>query len=227
MCDDAKVQHEQFLDSIVKINKDSFRNFDKETMLLDQFLGAHLMNSKQYESLWLICKFVFTLSHGQSQIERGFNVNKDVLCVNMEKRSLKARRMVYDHMIASKVSVVDFVIKKELLQSCKASHSKYVACLKEKKDDEAAQSVSKKRKLLQEEACSVKRKKMELETIVTSLTTDIERYSVEAGEKEDLVEMKSLLTKANSFRDAVKSKTQTIKDLEIALKKIEEEIQAL
>jgi len=48
-------------------------------------------------------------------------------------------------------------------------------------------------------------RKLELEAVVTSLQKDVESYSIQAGEKEDLMEMKALLTKANSFREAVKT----------------------
>ena len=68
---------------------------------------------------------------------------------------------------------------------------------------------------------------MELETVVSSLQKDIEKYSIKAGEEEDLVEMKALLTKAHSFRETVKAKTETIKGLESASQKLEEEIKAL
>ena len=72
----------EFLDSVVKVNKESFSKFDTDTdSRVDKFLGVYLNSSKEFQSLWLICKFVFTLSHGQSQVVRGFNVNKDVLCV--------------------------------------------------------------------------------------------------------------------------------------------------
>ena len=130
-------------------------------------------------------------------------------------------------MAASKVSVASFVIKKELVQSCKASHSRYIVHMEEIKKKEAAQAGTNKRKLLQEELAIVKRRRLELEAVVTSLQKDIESYSIQAGEKEDLVEMKALITKANSFREAVKTKAETIKDLEDASQKLEKEIKEL
>ena len=38
--------------------------------------------------------FVFTLSHGQSQVEGGFNINDDILVENMHNNSLIAQRIV-------------------------------------------------------------------------------------------------------------------------------------
>ena len=60
-CADSKVQYEEFLDSIVKVNKEFFSKFQTAICRVDQFLGVYLNSSKEFESLWLICKFVFTL----------------------------------------------------------------------------------------------------------------------------------------------------------------------
>ena len=60
----------------------------------------------------MVCKFVFTLSHDQNQVERICSVNKDVFCVNMERILLKTGKMVYDHVISLEAPVISFVIKK-------------------------------------------------------------------------------------------------------------------
>ena len=39
--------------------------------------------------------FIFALSHGQSQVERGLNINKNTLQENLQKKSLVGRRIVY------------------------------------------------------------------------------------------------------------------------------------
>ena len=73
----------------------------------------------------------------------------------------------------------------------------------------------------------VKRKKVELEEVISSLRQDIEEYSIKATEKDNLTEMSTLLTIANSFRDAVKTKLETVKDLDKAASKLEKEIKCL
>ena len=62
--------------------------------------------------------------------------------------------------------------------------------------------MSKQKKAAARGTCNCK-KKIELENLVSTLQDDIEKYSVEARLKEDLKEMKILLTKANSFRELV------------------------
>ena len=145
----------------------------------------------------------------------------------MGQQSLKARRIVYDHLISTDVAVAEFPIKRELIQSCKAAHSRYCANLEQQKDVATKEVVSKKRKLLQEELASVKKKKIDLESVVTSLEKDVERFSREAEKKDNFVEMKAMVTKRNAVMDAVECKRKTIKDLETISKKLDEDIKSL
>ena len=105
------------------------------------------------------------------------------------------------------------------------THSKYTAHLQETRKEKAKEKEGNKRNLLQEELTTVKRKKLELETVVSSLQQDIEKYSIESCEKEDLKEMEALIIKANSFRTTVKEKL-TINDLEKVSQKLEDEIKS-
>ena len=75
---------------------------------------------------------------------------------------------------------------------------------------------------MQEELTTVKRKKLETETLISSPQQDIGKYSIEAGENEDLKEMQALIIKAKSFQTTVKEKLATINDLEKASQKLEE-----
>ena len=75
---------------------------------------------------------------------------------------------------------------------------------------------------MQEELTTVKRKKLETETLISSLQQDIGKYSIEAGENEDLKEMQALIIKAKSFQTTVKEKLAAINDLEKASQKLEE-----
>ena len=51
---------------------------------LDEFLRTYIIGKKCYDDLWKVCQFIFTLSHGQSVVECGFNGNKDALLDNMK-----------------------------------------------------------------------------------------------------------------------------------------------
>ena len=225
-CDSAKAQYEQFVGKEVIAEKEKFCSFNLVEDRLDHFLVL-FVKKPEYKSLWYICKIIFVLSHGQSQVERGFNINKDALAINMERDSLKARRMVYDEMKSTQVKVPDFVIEPGLIQSCKSSHSRYITNLNSKRDEEATKVNSKKRKLLQDELLTVQQKKNELERRIKCLRSDIEDYSIQAGKQEDFEEMRTLLTKANCFRDCVKEKLKSLENLEEATKRLEKEIKSI
>ena len=64
------------------------------------------------------------------------------------KTSLNPRWTVYDHMIFWNINVSEFAVKKELVQSCKAAHSKYTAHLNETKKEKVKEKEGNKRKCL-------------------------------------------------------------------------------
>ena len=52
--------------------------------------------------MWKVFIFIFTLLHGQSQVERGFSVNKEIVIENLHSSSFSAQCIVYDYLKASK-----------------------------------------------------------------------------------------------------------------------------
>ena len=80
--------------------------------------------------MWKICPFIFALSHGQSQVEISFNINKNTLQENLQKKYLVGR-IVYGILIDSDKS--DFVITNELILNYKSVFSKHNELTKEKK----------------------------------------------------------------------------------------------
>ena len=64
--------------------------------------------------MWKICVFIFTLSHGQSQVKRGFNINQNTLQENLQKKSLVGRRIVSNTLIDNGKCAHDFVITMNL-----------------------------------------------------------------------------------------------------------------
>ena len=81
--------------------------------------------NEMYTSLWKVIIFVFTLSHGQAQIKRGFNINADLLVENLTSLSIVAQRSIYDHLSVTKNSPHGIEIKDKLRVSCLNASSKY------------------------------------------------------------------------------------------------------
>ena len=183
---------------------------------LDKFVGVYLHKNNKFQSLWEVCVYVFTLSHGQSQIERGFNTNKEMLVENLQQLSLKSQRIVHDHITSLGVTVDEFVISNELLLNCKTACTKYKSALEDVIKAEVEDAKTKKRKLITEEIQDVKRRKLTLESCIKSLETETEKYYDSVETEYDL----TTLTKANSFKKSAKEKKLTLVELANALIKL-------
>ena len=97
VADMAKFQYNVFQKIVWEKHNSEIDAFDFVEDWLDVFLGKYISDKKE---LWHICKLVFVLSHGQSYVEHGFSVNKELIDTNMKEKSLVARRLFYDKLIS-------------------------------------------------------------------------------------------------------------------------------
>ena len=224
--DTAKEQFDNFLQMVVKCNKNAFANFNKKNDRVDEFLGFYV-NRKVYPDFWYVCKFIFTLSHGQSAVERGFNVNIQTLADNLQDATLISLRTVYDEILHHGGSVRSFPIDNSLLLSCNSAGTRYKNDLEQKKKESGDKDNSLKRKQLGEELSIIKRKKVEMEGLVKELNADADKFISRADTTEDVVELKKLVAKANSFKDSAKKKKNSIVELESTIENMGVELSAL
>ena len=129
------------------------------------------MRIRQYKYMWQICILIFGLSHAQSQVERGFNINKNTLRDNLQKKFLVRRRILYDTLIDSGRSTHDFVITDELILRCKSAFSKYNNELTKKKENTTNTKNNKKKKAVFEQNTEFKRQKISLENCNEKMET--------------------------------------------------------
>ena len=61
-----------------------------------------LASISKYKDLLFAVKFILTLSHGQASVERGFNINANIV-KKMSPESLTAKRIIKGHMLANKL----------------------------------------------------------------------------------------------------------------------------
>ena len=66
-----------------------------------------------------------TLSHGQSSVECGFTVNKQLSIENLKEKSLIALRWVADHMSASEEIPEEVQITRDMSHYVKDASEKY------------------------------------------------------------------------------------------------------
>ena len=65
------------------------------------------------------------LFHGQSEVERGFRVNNQLLVENLKTKFWVALRRIEDHMNFLELSPENFKISNESIKSVKEAHRRY------------------------------------------------------------------------------------------------------
>ena len=139
-----------------------------------------LARNEEFKWFWFVCKIIFTLSHGQSQVERGCNVNKEILVENLQEEPLKGQRIIYNQIQPENIKFKDFKLTNELVNSCKAAHQRYTIALEENKLSVIKNEQKVKRKLIGDEINDVKKRKLDLETCIETLKKDADKLSFEA-----------------------------------------------
>lgn len=98
----------------------NFLNFDIDSARLDVFLMGYMKESVLFNKLVDILKFVLILFHGQSSVEQGFSIDKNLLVENLQESSLIDQHLVLDHMSANCFEPHSFSINRNLIRSVKS-----------------------------------------------------------------------------------------------------------
>lgn len=101
--------------------------------------------SKPCDEAISLIKMTMILSHGNSNVERGFSINKSCLWDNMNEESLVARRVVFDY-IQDLGGVSNVEITKQLILSVKNARGRFEEHKEKKRKEEKDMSENLKRK---------------------------------------------------------------------------------
>ena len=82
-----------------------------------------------------VCKIIFVLQHGQSNLKRGFSVHKEIWRDNLQEKSLISQQLIYDIIHSTEQKLHDFAILPALYRSCKSVYSNYKIVLDKAKED--------------------------------------------------------------------------------------------
>ena len=126
--------------------KSEFKNYKSSNTRLDEFLLGKIDEDKA--ELKKVIILVLTLSHGHSDIERGFSVNSDMEVENLKEENLVAMKMVHSELQTSP-NIVDYPITPELMRSCKGTRQHYQQHLEDQKKKEVETNKQRKRKAVQ------------------------------------------------------------------------------
>ena len=145
--DNCKQQYDEFLEDVQFKHKENSLKFNYLTNRLDDFLCPFLADEKKYENLCYVCKIVMILSHGQSSIERGFSINKEILDNNLLEKSLISQCSIYDNFTSEHSVLHECVTPQALIKSCNLANGRYKLALEDSKKETVETEESRNRKL--------------------------------------------------------------------------------
>ena len=90
-CDEISTQFKGFVLEVKQNHLAEFLSFIINTDRLDEFYWIYIKDAK----VWEVFRIIFTLSHGQAAVVRGFSVNSKLLVENLQEKTLVASRFVY------------------------------------------------------------------------------------------------------------------------------------
>ena len=123
---------------------------------IDDFFFQDLKVYKKYPDMSTLLILILTLSHGQAEVERGFNNNNLVLKDNMSIDSIVARRFMKDYMIQKGLHPHEMPITPQLMKSVSSARTRYNVYLEEAKKEKAKSEIDAKKKEKITELQSVK-----------------------------------------------------------------------
>ena len=209
----------QYLDLLAAINQQDLekaKSFNYKDSRLDAFYFDE-MSFKMPAQLTSILKLVLIFSHGQSSVERGFNVNKDVVKVNLQEKSVISRKMIIDHMQKNNVSPSTIEITRKLARSVKAARQMYHLDLEEHKKNAKKNECNEQLKILTAEIKDVMQKKNILLEVCQKLDKEFVDIVKDAKKKNDM----GLIVKANALKRKSEEKRLEISTFDKAIEAME------
>ena len=213
IANEAKQQFSLFLSTTVKDDKQTFLKFDIDNTKLDVFLLSYLKDDPRFKSFTLIAKFVCTLSHGQSKVERGFSVNKSILVENLQEESIIAQRTVIDYMHANSFELHTLPIERDLIKKVKNSYQEYTQFLANQRKEKALKEKENQMKPILEEISSLDLEKTRLENMIKDLRRESDELGYEAGKAKNFDSKKTTIEKCNLLKRAAEDKQKELSEV--------------
>ena len=113
------------------------------------------MKDAKHAKVWEVFKIIFTYSHGQAAVERGFSVNSKLLVENLQEKSLVASRFVYSSVKSDANHFSELFFNPRLKQNVWAARMRYELYLEEQRKLHAKSDKAKKTKAVEDEICEV------------------------------------------------------------------------
>ncbi|XP_073321500.1 uncharacterized protein [Pagrus major] len=188
----------------------NFLSFPPMQKRLDLFLSGVL--KEPYPELWAFCQKLLLLSHGQATVERGFSINKEVECDNIQEDTVVTRRLVCDYIIQHG-GVTQVPLTKDLLVSVAAARTRYRVHLEAEKKKKEAEAKAQKRKGAEDQLQELRMKRRRLQEVSEGLVRDADRLAEEAEGKAGS-KMADLISRSNLLRRGHKEKLAELANID-------------
>ena len=140
-----------------------------------------------YPDLAMVMKIIFTLSHGQASVERGFNDNNVILKTNQHGDTVVARRFVRNYLTSNNFLPHTAPITQPLIKSFSSAWRRYNLHLEEEKEKEKNEKQNEELVQVENEMKSLTNECNHLEEAVKSLTEEFEKNMLKAEEKNNMM----------------------------------------
>ena len=90
------------------------------------FLNCHFNNQTKFLNSFFKER---CFSHGQSAIERGFSIKKQLFVENLEEKLLVSQQILHGNINSNKTKVQEYNISNDFLKSCRLANSRYITTL--------------------------------------------------------------------------------------------------
>ena len=103
---------------------------------MDDLFFHDIKVEEMYPELAVIMKIIFTLSHPQTNVERGFNDNNVVLKQNQKHETVVSRRFLKNYMTPNNLLLHTLPVTQKLVKPFKSSWRRHRQHLEDKKKKE-------------------------------------------------------------------------------------------
>ena len=185
-------------------------SFDPKKQRIDDFYFHSLTNISEHNELCDVLKLIFTISHGQADVERGFSLNKNLLNQNMEALTITSRQKIKDHLISTKIVLHEFKVPSTLLQYSQSARQKYAVYLETSRSEKEQDRKSKQIEVIDQEIKDTEALRQQADETIKLLEHEFVTC-VDKGEKENGM---SLVSKAMAIKRKSTEKQIEISNLE-------------
>ena len=145
---------------------------------ISEYQFWNYIKNANYAKLWEVFQIIFTLSHGQAALEKGFLMNNGLRVENMKEESLTASRFVYDTVKNSAVHFSEIRLSPRLKRNVRAARIRYQLHLEDQRKLTAESEKARKRKAVQDKIRSVESKRKLLKESIASMSQEADALVV-------------------------------------------------